>query len=301
MEKLKAVLSLITRDNDYQLEQATAAEAVARQHNVDLEVVYANSDSVVQSSQLVELIYKHKSKLNAILVEPAGGTDFPQVAKAAFTAGIAWVLLNRDDSSLADLRRNSAVPIFAVSSDHEELGRIQARQLAAILPSGATVVCIQGPSASLVAQQRLVGLEAAKPPNITLRMLKSADWTEEGGFHAVASWLRLTTAKATPIGAVAAQNDFIAIGARKSFEQVKSELPEPFFLGIDGLPRTGQALVDRGQLAATVVVPPIAGTALEMLVTAIAQKSAPPPLQLISGRSYPAIEKLRSDHAGTYS
>lgn len=79
MNNLKVLLSLITRDNDYQLEQAKAAEAVAHQRNVDLEVLYADDDSVAQSSQLLESIHKYKSKLHAILVEPAGGTEFPQV------------------------------------------------------------------------------------------------------------------------------------------------------------------------------------------------------------------------------
>jgi ribose transport system substrate-binding protein len=146
MNNLKVLLSLITRDNDYQLEQAKAAEAVAHQRNVDLEVLYADDDSVAQSSQLLESIHKYKSKLHAILVEPAGGTEFPQVGRAAVSAGIAWVVLNRDASSLADLRRNFQSPAFAVSSDHKEMGRIQAQQLAAILTEEATILYILGPS-----------------------------------------------------------------------------------------------------------------------------------------------------------
>src|ERR1019366_598687 len=106
VNRLKVVLSLITSDNDYQLEQAKAAEAVAHQQNVDLEIVYADGNSVTQSSQLLDLIHKYKSELSAILVEPAGGTEFPQVGRAAVSAGIAWVVLNRDASSLADLRRS---------------------------------------------------------------------------------------------------------------------------------------------------------------------------------------------------
>src|SRR5271155_5582874 len=133
LNRLKVVLSLITRDSDYQLEQAKAAEAVAGKQNIDLEIFYADSNSITQSSQLLDAIRKYKSKLSAILVEPAGGTEFPQVGKAAVSAGIAWVVLNRDASSLMDLRRNFQVPAFAVSSDHKEVGRIQAQQLAALV------------------------------------------------------------------------------------------------------------------------------------------------------------------------
>jgi len=42
------------------------------------------------------------------------------------------------------------------------------------------------------------------------------------------------------------------------------------FLGVDGLPRTGQALVNSGSLTATLIVPPVAGTALETVLKAIA-------------------------------
>jgi ABC-type sugar transport system substrate-binding protein len=298
VNKLKVVLSLITRDNDYQLEQAKAADTVAQQLNVELEIVYADSNSVTQSSQLLDVIHKYKSGLSAILVEPAGGTEFPQVGRAAVSAGIGWVVLNRDASSLVDLRRNFQAPAFAVSADHKQVGRIQAKQLDAILPQSATVLYILGPANSLASQHRLAGLEGTKSSGMTLKILKSTNWTEEGGFHAVSSWLRLTTSKKEPICAVAAQNDSIAIGARKAFEDAKllvpggpwSQLP---FLGVDGLPRTGQAFVNRGSLIATVVVPAVAGPALEAAVKAIATKTQPQDLQLIPSYSYPAIESLR--------
>jgi hypothetical protein len=74
-----------------------------------------------------------------------------------------------------------------------------------------------------------------------------------------------------------------------------SQLP---FLGVDGLPRTGQAFVNRGALIATVVVPAVAGPALEAVVKAIMTKTQPPDLQLIPSYSYPAIESLRPNRCG---
>lgn len=298
VKKLKVVLSLITRDNDYQLEQAKAAETAAQQLNVDLEILFADSNSVTQSSQLLDTIHRYRSSLSAILVEPAGGTEFPQVGRAAVSAGIGWVVLNRDARSLSDLRRDFKAPAFAVSSDHKQVGRIQAQQLAALLPQSGPVLCILGPASTLASQYRLVGLEGEKKSAMTLKILKSPNWTEEGGFQAVSSWLRLTTSQKEPICAVAGQNDSIAIGARKAFEDAKLLLPGgPWaqlpFLGVDGLPRTGQAFVNRGSLIATVVVPPVAGPALEAIVKAITTNIRPPDLQLIPSYSYPAIGSLR--------
>jgi ribose transport system substrate-binding protein len=297
LTKTKFVLSLITRENDYQREQARSAETVAQRLNVDLEILYADNDSVTQSSQLLDTIHKYKSELTGILVEPAGGTEFPQVGNAAVNVGAAWVVLNRSASSLSDLRRKSTVPVFAVSSDHGEVGRIQAAQLAALLPGGGTVLCVQGPSSSAAAQQRMAGLLEARPDNLILKVLKSSNWTEDAGYHAVASWLKLSISRQQPIHAVAGQNDAIALGARRAFEEIRgqadafhwSSLP---FLGVDGLARTGQASVSAGTLSATIIVPAVAGPALEIAVRALAGKSQPQDLHLIQSVSFPDIETL---------
>ena len=298
MSKIKFVLSLITSENDYQREQAKAAEVAAQRLNVDLEILYADNDSVSQSSQLLDVIHKYKSELKGILVEPAGGTEFPQVGNAAVNAGIAWVVLNRDSASLMSLRRKSPVPSFAVSSDHTEVGRIQARQLAAILPEGGSVLCILGPSGSAASQQRLIGLQAARPENVVLKILKSSNWTEEGGYHAVSQWLKLSTSRQQPIHAVAGQNDSIALGARRAFEEIRST-PDAFpwanlpFLGVDGLPQTGQAWVTAGSLTATVVVPAVAGPALEIAVHALGSHTQPPESHMVPARSFPSLDALR--------
>ena len=68
MDKLRVVLSLITRDNDYQLEQAKAAEAVARQENIELEIFYADSNSVTElntaTGTLVRVISGSRYKIS---------------------------------------------------------------------------------------------------------------------------------------------------------------------------------------------------------------------------------------------
>ena len=77
---------------------------------------------------------------DGIMVEPAGGTGLPRVARAAAAAGIAWVLLNREGDYLDTLRRSYRIPAFGVSTDHEEVGRIQGRQVAALLPKAGTIL-----------------------------------------------------------------------------------------------------------------------------------------------------------------
>ena len=300
MKTKRIVLSLITDDNDYQREQAAAAEDVARRLGMSIQIIYAQSDAVTQSQQLLKIIQSPQPDADAIIVEPAGGTPLPQVARAAVSAGIGWVLLNRDADYFDSLRASYKVPIFSVTADHEEIGRIQARQFAALLPRGGTVLHIQGPSTSIAAKLRGSGMQNAIGGNIHLRQLRSATWTEAHGYQAIDSWLRLSTSRKEQIDLVAGQNDYIAMGARKAFQELTSEsdwerwstVP---FTGVDGLANTGQAWVTRGVLAATVVVPANTVPAVEMLAQAMDTGRQPPACTLVRPASFPDLKDLRRD------
>jgi len=179
MAKTKFLVSLTTNDNDYQLEQAYAAEQAARNFGADLQILYADNDAINQSTQILKAIQAAPDERpHGIIFEPVGGTSLPQVARAAVNAGIGWAVLNREANYISELRRTNKAPIFCVSSDHVEIGRIQGRQCAALLPAGGTVLYIQGPSENSAAKERTAGMQEAKPANIHLIMLKG-QWTEE--------------------------------------------------------------------------------------------------------------------------
>ena len=145
MKKLKFILSLTNNDNDYQMEQGASAEQAAKRLGAELQIIHAENDSVTQSQQLLKIIQSRSDSLpDGIIFEPVGGTALPQVARAAAIAGVGWVVLNRDVEYLSELRKAYRVPAFCLTSDHEEIGRIQGQQLAAILPKGGSVLYIQG-------------------------------------------------------------------------------------------------------------------------------------------------------------
>jgi|HubBroStandDraft_4_1064222.scaffolds.fasta_scaffold63775_2 ribose transport system substrate-binding protein len=294
--KLIFVVSLITQESDYQREQAHSAQLTARRLGVEVEILYAENDAIKQSQQLLQVIQNPSSAVSALILEPAGHTAFSQVAQAAATAGLGWVVMNRSDASIAQLRSRYASPICTVTEDHEETGRILGKQVAALLPGGGTVLFLQGPSGSPVTTLRLEGMNETKPVNIELKFLRSAHWTEEGGYKAVASWLRLSTSHDTEIDGVIGQSDLIALGAYRAFrEQTMGDkqgrwlgLP---FVGVNGL-KTGQDAVQRGILSATVVVPPTTVTAIEMLVRAYREGVRPQERIFVAPKSFPDIGKL---------
>jgi len=298
MNKLRFLVSLTTSDNDYQLEQAQSAEQMARKLGVDIQIVYADNDAITQSTQILKAVQADENERpDAVIFEPVGGTALPQAARAAASAGIGWAVLNRDASYIPELRRSSSAPIFSVSSDHLEIGRIQGRQFAALLPQGGSILYIQGPGENSAAKERTMGMQETKPPNIHFTLL-SGQWTKESAQRAVRSWLKLSTSQKAAIDLLGAQDDAMALGARKAFEELSSEsererwLKLPF-TGCDGLPNTGEAWVRTGLLTATVFVPPNAGQAIETLVDAIQNGKKAPERALTVPVSIPALQELK--------
>jgi ribose transport system substrate-binding protein len=296
--KPNVVIALLTQDNDYQVEQAASAEDTARKLGVGVQVIYADNDSILQSQQILEFVQgEAQLRPDGIILEPVGGTGLPQVARAAVQAGIAWVILNREVGYVGELRQSSSAPVFTVATDNQEVGRIQGRQFAALLPSGGSVLYIQGPSYTETSKLRLAGMLETKPANVQVKIIK-AQWTEASAFKAITSWLQLSTSQHAQIDLVAAQNDAMAAGARKAFQQLNSADARDHwsrlrFLGVDGVPKTGQAWVKERLLTATIITPPLAGTALEMILSAMRSGKFPPEVTLIEPTSYPPIEALK--------
>jgi ribose transport system substrate-binding protein len=297
MNKLKFVVSLTNDDNDYQIEQAAAAEDAAERLGINLDLIHADNDSIKQSQQLLQRIQSGPAgKPDAILFEPAGGTALPQVARAAAEAGIGWGVLNREVNYLAELRKTARVPAFCLTSDHEEIGRIQGRQIALLLPRGGSVLYIQGPAENSAAKERTAGMYEVMPVSVQVKQMR-AQWTEASAYKVVHSWLRLSTSQSTSFDLVAAQDDSMAVGARKAFQEVLDastrerwlSLP---LLGCDGLPESGQTWVRKGLLTATIYIPPNAGQAVEMMAKALQGGAMPAEKTLTTPVSYPALDRL---------
>jgi ribose transport system substrate-binding protein len=301
MKKLSFLVSLTNNDNDYQQEQASAAEKTARRLGVDVKIIHANNDALAQSQQLLHYVQDAAvTRPDAIMFEPAGGTAFPQVARAAAAAGIGWVVLNYEVDYILELRRSYKVPIFSISSNHEEVGKIQGKQLAALLPNGGTILYIEGPANSSAAKERTLGMNRTKPANIHVKTMR-ANWTEDSAYRTVSSWLRLSTSQESRIDLVAAQDDSMAMGARKAFSEIsmsdRARWMKIPFTGCDGMPKTGQAWVRNGTLAATIFIRQNTDLAIEMLVDAMSKGASLPEHKVTAPESVPSLADLAASAA----
>jgi ribose transport system substrate-binding protein len=299
MKKSKVAL-LVVANNDYQTEQTVVAKHAAQEFDVELQVVQTEHDAVMQSQEVLKLLHSPDGiRPEGILFEPVG-TALAQAARIAAAKGVGWVVLNRQVEYLSELRREFSTPLFCVTTDHDEVGRIQGEQITKLLPRGGAVLYIHGPSDNKAAIRRAAAMQAAKPANVEVRVLKGL-WTEESAFNAVRSWLKLNVVKDVSFGVVAAQNDAMALGARRAFQELTGggehdhwlSLP---FIGCDGLPSTGQAYVHRGLLAATVVIPANADQAIRALISGLKAKQQPPECIFTSASSFPALAALKPSH-----
>lgn len=296
MEKLNLVVSLITEENDYQREQAASAQAAAAKLGASLQIIYAHNDAVQQTQQILEFVQEPKKRPDAILVEPVG-TGMPQVAKAAVSAGIGWVVINAGVDYLSQLRQHSMVPVFSVLMDHEQIGRIQGQQIGAILGEEGCVLCIDGPAVRDVARLRTKGMMQTKPAKVTTKTLKG-DWTQQSGYHAVKSWLGLSTSRELHVGMIACQNDDMAFGARRAFEELTDTKERDRWLtlpitGCDGVPKAGQTWVRQGRLAATIYAPPLVGDAIHVLANSRLSGTQPEERKLVAPSSFPELSELK--------
>jgi ribose transport system substrate-binding protein len=295
MKRLNFLVSLTNDDNDYQQEQAAAAEKAGRRLGVDVKIIHAGNDALAQSQQLLHYVQDSAVvRPDAIMFEPAGGTAFPQVARAAAAAGIGWVVLNHEVDYILELRRTHKIPVFAISSDHEEVGKIQGQQFGALLPNGGSILYIEGPANSSAAKERTIGMNLTKPANIQVKSMR-ANWTEESAYRAVSSWMRLRTSQESHIDLVGAQDDSMAMGARKAFSEVpgseRARWMKIPITGCDGMPKTGQAWVRNGTLAATIFIRPNTDLAIEMLVDAFKGASLPE-RKVTAPESVPSLAEL---------
>ena len=289
MSNPKIVMALLSKEQEFQLLQSTDATSAARRHGFDLDVVFAKNNSTLQAEQIYHFIHAPEAaRPVAIVAQTVAGDGLPKVARDAVKAGIGWVLLNRDVSYIDALRtEHPRLPIAIVTSDQRGIGRIQGTQFRKALPHGGHVLYVQGPADTSAASERLQGVrDEIDGSGIRLTIL-NAEWTEVSGEKAMASWLRLSSSREAMIDLIAAQNDAMAMGARKAIASSRPEWLTRPFLGCDGLSEGGQQLVRQGQLAATIIVHPTAGAAVNLIAEQRRDGTALPARTVLPARPFP--------------
>jgi ABC-type sugar transport system substrate-binding protein len=292
-------LFLLSSDNAYQNLLRRDAEAAAARHEVALTILSADNDANRQAHEIRQVIQQPADKRpEAILVAPSNEAKLSTEAREAAKLGIAWALLNRSGTYVQDLRREfPKLSAFNVYADQYQVGHIQGKQFTQLLQEGGHLFYVQGPVAASSAERRLAGVrEELASTQLTLDIFQ-ADWTSAGA-QQVAQYfgqsIEIGSAKRYVVGA---QNDDMALGVRQVLEQLSNtggrhELRDIAVTGCDGAPLFGQRMVDECTLAATVVIPPTAGRAVDAI--ALALNTGRPHRRdiVLKVASYPPLDEL---------
>jgi ribose transport system substrate-binding protein len=297
LSKQTVVVALLSADQEFQRLQAEDARGAASASGLKTEIVFAEDSAIIQIQQLYKFVHRPPAERPlAIVVETITGEGLERVARAAVQAGIGWLIVNRRVPYLETLRKEfPALPIGAITTEQVEVGRIQARQILALLPQGQrNVLYVTGPPDTSAAKERLQGVnEGLSASSVELRLLEG-QWTEASGQHVVERWLRMNPSDDARPALVACQNDAMALGARRALRARRDipELAQVPVTGVDGLVQGGRAQVDAGELAATVVTPSNGAPALHLLAQFVSTGRALPAQTVLKPESYPTESAL---------
>ncbi len=293
IDRPRILIALIAEEQEFQRLQADDARESATRNGMVPSVVFASNNAILQIQQLYHAIHQPAdARPVAIVVETVVGEGLERVARAALNAGIGWILINRQVGYLSALRaEHPGKPIAAVGTDQLEIGRIQARQVRALVPSReGLIVCVQGPSDTSAARERLRGLqEGIAGTRFRLKVL-DGNWSEASGRESIDRWLRLKTSAEDHPAIVVCQNDAMAHGASRALGACRHrpELAHVPLIGVDGLADGGRRLVDIRQLAATVISPSNTGVAVDLVARWIKTAQRPVEELLLRPVSYPS-------------
>ena len=292
-----AALFLRTLANDYQQRLRADCTTTCSRFGFSLDVFSADNNAEQQLRQIQQFLKKPQSGPAAILVSPVRENDLLATGYEVARKGWAWVILNRASAYLRELRAEfPSSLVFSVNSDQYEIGSIQGRQFKLILPKGGELFYLRGPMTASSAQRRLLGVEQELADTSINIVTFSADWSGEAAEKATRDWLRILR-HPEPSCLIGAQNDDMAMGARRGLmnEAVSQNRPELRHIrvtGCDGSPTFGQRWVAEGALLATVVVPSVAGTAIEEIASSLDGGCRPPVEVTVRSSSYPELDVL---------
>ena len=276
--KHRIVLSLLTENEAFQREQAVSARDAAAREGFELDVVWADNNPLNQIQQLYRAVNApDAARPTAIIAQAVATEGVEGAARVAVEKGIGWVLLSDPAPSFEALHaQHPARLLSCIYVDNEALGRLQGDLVKRLLPAGGSVVCIEGPPMSSAAKMRREGLERALSvgTNVKLARTLSADWTGATAERLAAGWLRHASDAARP-DLFVAQNDEMAEGVLRALAKERPQWGAIPVTGCDGLEDAGLALVRAGTLAATIVIPPRGGLAVEAVARHLRGEAVP--------------------------
>ena len=273
MTRSVLVVLLGTSDGDpvdlYQDLQGKTAWSAAKAAGIDVDVVF--SSAINQYRVIRKHLADSARPLDAVVVEPATVANMDLILKD-LRGRTGVVVLNAWDPLVETYHREWApgYPMGTISMPHTKFGELQGRQVSNVVGHGGSILVVTGPSRSSAAGERLQGLKSTLRPDIQVSDIEAGQWNETEGALAFSIWYGVFKSRRETIEAVVGQSDDLAVGARQAATKVPNAehariFAEARYFGVGAVPGFGKEKVDDGTLHASIVAPPNAGTAIELL------------------------------------
>jgi DNA-binding LacI/PurR family transcriptional regulator len=277
----KLGLFVASNEDYYHRLLAAQAQTVADAHRLDLSVFSADDTPGKQASDILRFASGDTEEERYVLVVPVSDArqgvsleegPFYRLARKVLAKGVHWITLNHGDPAatraLAREFPDRTVALMAI--DNVEFGRVQGRQLEALVPQGGVVLYLVGNPDDTASQDRRQGLlEVLDPSRYQLEEVDGF-WRAEVVERAVNRWVHSPLRRDGVLAAVISQDDEMALAARAVLGAAartlgRRELADVPIFGGDGLPDRGARWVATGELAGTVCVTLPAAVAIEEL------------------------------------
>jgi ABC-type sugar transport system substrate-binding protein len=300
MTKTNKTVGLLLDDPENQYQQLLVREAQLNAPRCDLELAapqFAGGSSWAQLES-IQAWLRQTARPDGLMIMLAGGQitagTFARVAKA----GMPMVFLNRIPTWVDELRAEFPnALVAAVAPRQEGIGEVQGQHAMGLARTGAFVLLVTGEARSQAAIDRQRGFESMVGSRFDVHTLEGR-WSSEGAAQALADWFRVGARRQTPIELIVCQNDTMAAGVRRTLATQaaatgRAQLMTVPIVGCDGLQQEGRAMVARGELAATVVLPPTTPPALQLL-RRFWDSSAQSRTVLLEGTPFPSLDEAAS-------
>jgi ribose transport system substrate-binding protein/inositol transport system substrate-binding protein len=224
--------------NAFTIEMSDAVKAKAAELGADLTVYDGGQDPAKQAGQVETAVTQG---ISCIVIEPASVDGLVPAIEAATTAGIPVVVVNQKIS-----KPEAASSFVGVSN--VDGGVLEMKTAAEALGGKGNVAFLLGPMGSDAQLGRTEGYYNVLKdyPDIKVVFEQTANWKTDEALALVENWLQT----GTPIDAIVANNDGMAMGALKAVEDAQL-LDKIKVYGLDAVPDALQAVKD-GKLAATI-------------------------------------------------
>lgn len=133
----RIALALVDETNTFQQLLKADAEASGRRAGLEVETLFTGESLAEHIGALRRLIVAPEKRPRALLVMAVRDHGLDKVVREAAAAGVHFVFLNAVEDDLDAVRREfPAVCVSTVCPDEVETGRVQGRQMRALVSAG---------------------------------------------------------------------------------------------------------------------------------------------------------------------